>query len=203
MFTQQDIETLLGHPVTSDELTTIQAYISAAQGEVEKILGFPIVVQTEGSEEVPADGETPAVPAVPATEATERTFKKRANRHTIFTPPFTDLELVKYNGDTLTDHDFDAMWFDDYDSTLKNSVVLEDHYGGCEKTVIKAKWGFKTLPIDLKTAWFQYAMDLEAKKRGDVSSESLGAYSIAYRASSSIVGQPYLAVIGNYAIKGL
>lgn len=197
MFTKQDIETYLGHPVSDSEESTINAYIDAAQGEVEKILGFPIVVQTEAVE------ASEGVEAVEATTPSQRTFKKRANRHTIFTPPFTDATEVKYNGDVLTEDEFDAMYFDDYDASFFNSIVLEEHYGGCEKLLVTAKWGFPVLPADLKTAWFQYAMDLEETKRGNVSSESVGSYSVAYRQTSGIVGQPYLVIFQNYSVKGL
>lgn len=178
MFTKADYETLLGRTVSDAEVSTINLYVTATQGEVEKMLGFPLVVQIENQ------------------EAIQKTFQKRDHRHSVFVPVFTEPTEVLYNDVAV---ETDAMFFDDYNASFFNSVILPS-FGGKGKVKVTAKWGFPKLPDDLKTAIFQMAMDNKSDK--NISSESVGSLSVSYRTVDT-ANQPYIAVIKNYSIKGL
>lgn len=131
LLTQPELEALLGRPLTTNEVTNLSTYLEIAGEQVSDLLCLPLEVQDE------------------TTVATERKFVKRQEFSTVFTPIFTELTSVSIDG-TLDTNSYPSFW-DNRNANFYNSVVLNTrHTSEDVEVTIVAKWGFASLPTDLK-----------------------------------------------------
>lgn len=129
--TKEDISKLLGRPLTPIEDDNFDLYLEIAQGALENLLCFSLDVQEDNA------------------QPTERVFGGREGFRTTYTGIYTDISEVKIDGTPETDY-YKSFW-DNRNSIFYNSIVFNNHVhnGHCEVS-ITAKWGFKTLPVDLQ-----------------------------------------------------
>lgn len=128
--TQQQLEALLGRPLTPTEVENLDLYLEIAQESLAELLCMSLEVNPDGS----GDPETDT-----------RVFDVREGYSTVFTGIFTEIKEVKVDGEVTTDY-YPVFW-DKRSNTFYNSIVL-NHSG---KTVeITGFWGFDSLPRDLQ-----------------------------------------------------
>lgn len=158
---QSELEALLGRPLTQREVTNKDLYLEIAKSIVEGLLCMSLDVQ-----------------ATPATTS-ERIFEAREGYSTVFTGMFTDVTDVKINSVASTD--YHARFFNDRNTSYKNSIVFDCKLKDKDEVKITAKWGWSELPADLKLLIAQaFANTSKKYSVGDVKSKKVEDFSIVY-----------------------
>lgn len=162
LLTTTEVSALLGRPLTATETTNFSTYIDIAQESVEGLLCMSLDVQ-----------------ATPAT-ATTKTFTRRQEFSTVFTDIFTEVTAVTIEGTATTD--YHASFWDNVNKGFYNSIVFENSLGSSDLEIaITAKWGFTTLPSDLKRLVAQaFAVTSSAYRVKQTSSKKIEDFSISY-----------------------
>ncbi len=142
--TQQELEALLGRPLTPTEVSNLDLYLEIAKESLEELLCVSLDV-----DDTSGDPET-----------TTRTFDIRDGYSTVFTDIFTSLTEVKVDGAVTTGY-HQAFW-DKRSNPFYNSIVLNECGGST--VAITGYWGFDTIPVDLQRLLAQSFAVVSAKR---------------------------------------
>lgn len=156
--TQDELQALLGRPLSSFESANRKLYLDIARESLEELLCTEISCRN-------------------TVEA--RTFGVREGYRTVFTGVFTEVEEVKVDGTATTDY-HPAFW-DKRSNAFYNSIVLKEHDGSTVE--ITATWGFDSLPNDLKQLWAQLFANVAKKYKAgsaNVKSKQVEDFRISY-----------------------
>lgn len=164
--TQANIATWLGRPLTPTEITNFDSYLSTASAYLEGLLCIDVTAVSEGPE--------------------ARVYESRDGYSTVFTDYFSGEPTVTINGTARTD--FSSRFFDNRNSTLKNSLVFECKFNCNDEVTVTAKWGFETLPNDLGSLLAQlFAISAKPyKASGDLKSKKVEDFSITFGDRSDV-----------------
>ena len=153
---QQELEALLGRPLTPTEASNRALYLEIAN---ESLFG-------EGS----------LLCLDPCQDDGERVFEKREGMSTVFTGIFTKINSVKVDGE---DAEYVPYFWDNRNSDFYNSIVLTNNCG--REVVVDAEWGFECLPKDLKRLLAQAFAIVSVKRQvKKVKSKKIEDFSITY-----------------------
>ncbi len=133
--TQEELETLLGRPLTSNEVNNLDTYLDIAKESLEDLLCMPIDLQGDTSD----DDEYTQV------------FDIREGYSTVFTGIFTEITEVKIDS-VVTDNYYPAFW-DKRSNPYYNSIILD--YCSGKEVEVTGVWGFISLPSDIQLLWAQ------------------------------------------------
>lgn len=162
--TQQELEALLGRPLTPTEVMNLDLYLDIAKESLEDLLCISLDVNPDGS------GDP---------EETTQTFDVREGYSTVFTGIFTELSEVKVDGTVTTDY-YPAFW-DKRSNLYYNSIVLGKK--NAKEVEITGFWGFDSIPADLKLLWAQMFANVSKKYNaggGNVKSKQVEDFRITY-----------------------
>lgn len=123
--TQQQLEALLGRPLTQNEIDNLSLYLNIATESLEDLLCIDLC------------GKSSA-----------KVFDTRQGYHTVFTGIFSQLYSVSIDGEELPQTDYYAAQGDNRNGKWFNSIVLKHEHEG--EVTVEAKWGFKSMPSDLQ-----------------------------------------------------
>lgn len=161
--TQEQLESLLGRPLTPVEVTNIDLYLDIAKESLESMLCLSL-------EEV---SET-------------RTFDVREGMRTVFTGLFNNLDEVKIDGEIIAPEDYSSRQWDKRNADWFNSIVF-NRTRGCREIEVTADWGFGgCYPKDFELLISRY-FNLISKENNfdrEVNSKSVEDFSISYNHSS-------------------
>lgn len=131
---QQELEALLGRPLTDEEVTNLDLYLDIADERLEALLCSIFL-------NVGESGDEPQ--AVPTT----RKYETREGYSTVFTDIFTEVTEVKVDGIVTTD--FTQQQFDKLNAEWFNSLVFEKRFSRTQLVEVTGTFGFTELPADL------------------------------------------------------
>ncbi|NCU40856.1 hypothetical protein EOL73_03815 [Candidatus Saccharibacteria bacterium] len=122
--TAEQLASLLGRPLTTQESANFELYLDIAKQNLESILCTPVCKKSE-----------------------VRVFDARKEYSTVFTDIFTDVHEVKVDGVAVTN--YTARQWDKRNANWYNSLVFDTTFDTASEITVDASWGF-TLPSDLK-----------------------------------------------------
>lgn len=122
---QQELEALLGRPLTDEEVTNLDLYLDIADERLESLLCSSFL---------------------PDADAT-RKYETRVGYSTVFTDIFTAITEVKADGIVTTD--YEVRQFDNLNGDWFNSLVFNDRFYKEKVIEITGDFGFTELPADL------------------------------------------------------
>ena len=162
LLTESEVALYLGRPLTALEESNFDEYLEIAEENVADLLCIPLEVQTE------------------ETVAEERTFTKRREFSTVFTPIFTDVTTVKLDDEETTD--YTPSFWDNRNADEFNSIILTKCSLNRDYDVkITTKWGFTSLPVQLKRLIAQaFAVVSSKYQTKDVRSKKIEDFTITY-----------------------
>lgn len=131
--TREQIVRWLGRPLTPTEDTNFDSYINIAKSYLESLLCTDVFPVLSGNPPVP--------------EVSARVYEARNGYSTLFTDYFSGNITVTINGRTRTD--FTQKFFDNRNTSFKNSLVFNCKFRCNDEVTISAAWGFNPLPDDL------------------------------------------------------
>jgi hypothetical protein len=161
--TQQELEALLGRPLTPIEVTNKGLYLEIAQESLEELLCISLDADDDSGD--------------PEPEA--RTFEVREGYSTVFTDIFTDVSEVKVDGVVTTDY-YPAFW-DRRSADYYNSIALDVCSG--KEVEITALWGFAEIPSDLKLLLARLFANVSKKYAaggGNIKNKKVEDFSVSY-----------------------
>jgi hypothetical protein len=124
--TQEDLEALLGRPLTPIEVENLDLYLEIAEESLEDLLCTNITKEDDAT----------------------RVFEPRENYHTVWTGVFRNITSVKVGGETLETDAYYPTQFDSKNGSWFNSIVFDSFPKG--EVEVTADWGFDPYPADLK-----------------------------------------------------
>lgn len=156
MLDQEQLEALLGRPLTQTEIDNLDLYLDIAQETLEDMLCMSFEHESD---------ET-------------RVFDYRQDYRTIFTGAVSNISEVKVGEDVVTNYD-PYLW-DTKNSDWFNSIVFT--YPQCDAITVTADWGFETLPNDLARLLAQMFGTISKKYStdGPISSKRVEDFAITF-----------------------
>lgn len=186
--TQEQLENLLGRPLTPIESENFDLYLDIAIDSLEDLICTPTADVTE-----------------------ERTFDTREGYSTVFVDIFRSINTISRNGVAIDADDYSIRQWNKRNGSWYNSIVLERPECKDDELVIDAVWGFGEgsdfwdMPNDL-----QYLLaglfDLISKKNaydGTIQSKQVEDFRITFNTNADIDEQfskKYSSTISKYSL---
>lgn len=118
--TQEQLESLLGRPLTANEIANKDLYLNIATEALEELICSPIADVTE-----------------------TRTFDIREGYSTVFTDIFRSVSEVKIDGTIIDPSNYSLRQWDKRNADWYNSLVFDTRFRSYQKEIeITAEWGF-------------------------------------------------------------
>lgn len=154
MLKKQAVEKLLGRSLTSIEDSNFDQYIKNTVMHLENLLCWS-----------------------PVCDTSKRTYKSRRGYRTLWVEPFTKINSITVDGDTVSD--YEPAFNGSYNNHFYNSIEFDYPLEG-RKVVVDAVWGFREFPADLGELVAGLFL-LNGKHRTEsVRSKSIEDYSVTY-----------------------
>lgn len=182
--TQEQLEALLGRPLTSTEIANLTLYINIATLSLEEMICTSVAQVTE-----------------------ERTYDSRNGYKTVFTDLFTAVTVVKIDDVTQEASTYSKRQWDNRNGTWFNSIVFDDKVY-CKEVKVTATYGWPTLadmPVDLQQL-FAGLFGLVSKKNNTnslVKSKQVEDFRITFKDDTTVTDQFALdnaSVIDKYSL---
>lgn len=177
--TNDKLVALLGRPLTPTETSNLPSYKDIAEDNAQALLCMSI-----------------------ASDPYERTYTGREGYSTIFTDLFTEIDEVKIDDEVIDPSEYFTAFWDNRNSTLKNSIVFKDTPCDGKDVVISANWG-GCLPDDLKRLLARaYAQSVAKKPTTNVTRKTVEDFSVWYGdlSTDEVFMNENAAVIRKYSL---
>lgn len=165
MFTQAQLEALLGRPLTSVEVTNIELYLEIAEERLEQLICSRVNQVAE-----------------------ERIYDSRPGYSTVFTELFTEVVSVEVDGKPLDTSEYSIRQWDSRNGYWFNSIVFKHKSHRESEVTVDALWGFNstTMPTDLQYLFAKlFALVSSMNKgNGNVKSKKVEDFSISFNDNS-------------------
>lgn len=165
MFTQDELEKLLGRSLTPVEVTNLELYLEIAEERLEQLICSRVNLIAE-----------------------ERTYDGRAGYSTVFTELFTSVTSVEVDGKALEASEYSIRQWDNRNGYWFNSIVLQHRLRKEAEVVVNGSWGFNstTMPTDLQLLFAKlFALVSSMNKgNGNVKSKKVEDFTIAFNDNS-------------------
>lgn len=170
--TEADIAKWLGRPLTPTESTNFDTYLNTASAYLEGLLCTNLIAY--------ASGDPPVV------TPTQRVYEARDGYSTVFTDYFTGNVTVTINGKARTD--YSTRFFDNRNTSFKNSLVFNCKFNCNDEVTIVAAWGLDPLPDDLGSLLAQlFAIAAKPyRATGDIKSKRVEDFQITFGDRSDV-----------------
>lgn len=161
---QQEIEALLGRPLTSVELTNIgscQSNLHTAIESLESLLCTSMLPEIDEA----------------------RIFNGREGYRSVFIGIFNNVTEVKVDGEVIEPSKYHASQWDNRNGEWFNSIVFNDRLTCSSEIEVTADWGFVKVPSDLTKLVAKLFADLSKKYvsgSGKVHSKKVEDFTITY-----------------------
>lgn len=165
MFTQDELEKLLGRSLTPVEVENLELYLEIAEERLEQLICSRVNLIAE-----------------------ERTYDGRNGYSTVFTELFTSVTSVEVDGKALEASEYSIRQWDSRNGYWFNSIVLKHRLRKEAEVVVNASWGFDstTMPTDLQLLFAKlFALVSSMNKgNGNVKSKKVEDFSISFNDNS-------------------
>lgn len=166
MFTQEELEKLLGRSLTPVEVTNLDLYLEIAEERLEQLICSRVNLIAE-----------------------ERTYDGRSGYSTVFTELFTEVTSVEVDGKALEASEYSIRQWDNRNGYWFNSIVLKHRLRKEAEVVVNGSWGFDstTMPTDLQLLFAKlFALVSSMNKgNGNVKSKKVEDFSVTFNDNSN------------------
>lgn len=161
--TQEELEALLGRPLTPTEVENLDLYLSIAEQRLDDLLCMTLT----------------------SDEAT-RVYDGRSGYRTLYVDPFTAIDTVEIDGETIDASKYSVLQFDKHNASWYNVIRFKKNMN-CDEVTVTATWGFGSdMPVDLQLLLARL-FDLVGKEQttnGKVKSKRVEDFSITFNDNS-------------------
>jgi hypothetical protein len=163
MLTKEQTSKLLNRALTTAETNNYDLYLKIATERLEELLCMTLC----GSDD-------------------DRTFGTRSGYRTVYVDPFTAVESVTIDGETVDEADYTVKQNDKFNGDWYNIIEFDTKRRG-ENITVEADWGFDCLPADLQVflAKLFAQGSIEQTVDTQVKSKKIEDFTVTYKDSST------------------